>query len=292
MSPEMSAPHLLAIPDYAGDTPIVIMTGGSGFLGRHVAARLASRGLRIIPVARRNMPWAVQVEDYRNSPGGDVLIHLAEEPNRLEVNRRGESYILESAKVMFELTGRFGRDTIYASSGVVYGDQNEAPCAIGMPISANDTYSRSKLTNEEIVLDAGGCVVRLSNLFGPGMATNNVMSDIMRQVPGDGPLSVRDDSPVRDFLSVTDAAVAFGLIIEKRFRGIVNVGSGVGTSVRALAEMALRGAGQQDRKIVATTPSLRRSINVLDISETSKVLGWTPTAPLQQLSEFLAMKQR
>lgn len=277
-------------PSYPSDTPIVVTTGGSGFLGRHVAEHLASAGLHVIPVARRNVPWAVQVEDYRNSPGGDMLVHLAEEPNRVEVNRRGESYIQQSAALLIDLVERFGRNTLYASSGVVYGDQNEAPCSIDMPVIEADTYSRSKLLNERIVLEAGGCVVRLSNLFGSGMAANNVMSDIMRQVPGEGSLRVRDDAPVRDFLPVTDAAAAFGLIVSEGFRGIVNVGSGVGTSVRTLAEVALRGAGQQYREIVSTAPSLRRSINVLDISATRELLGWSPTDPIRQLSDFLAQR--
>jgi UDP-glucose 4-epimerase len=276
--------------NYPSDTPIVVMTGGSGFLGRHVAEHLVSAGLHVIPVARRNVPWAVQIEDYRNSPDGDILVHLAEEPNRVEVNRRGESYIQQSAALLNDLVERFGRNTLYASSGVVYGDQNEAPCSIDMPVIEADTYSRSKLLNERIVLEAGGCVVRLSNLFGSGMAANNVMSDIMRQVPGEGSLRVRDNAPVRDFLPVTDAAAAFGLIVSEGFRGIVNVGSGVGTSVRTLAEIALRGAGQQYREIVSTAPSLRRSVNVLDISATRKLLGWSPTDPIRQLSDFLAQR--
>lgn len=244
-----------------------------------------------MPVARRYMPWAVQVEDYRNSPTGDVLIHLAEEPNRSKVNQLGEDYILHSVDVVKDLVARFGRDTIYASSGVVYGDQNDGPCRVSAPVSAGDVYSRSKLLNEKIVLEAGGSVVRLSNLFGIGMAVNNVISDIIRQVPGEGPLTVRDDMPVRDFLPIADAARAFSLIVQNGFRGIVNVGSGVGTSVRALAELALQRAGQEEREIVATTPSLKRSVNVLDISETWKALGWAPDAPLQRLSEFMVMRQ-
>ena len=48
--------------------------------------------------------------------------------------------------------------------------------------------------------------MRLANVYGPGMAANNVMSDILGQVPGDGPLVVRDIAPVRDYLWIEDAA--------------------------------------------------------------------------------------
>lgn len=280
-----------AMPDYAGEAPIVIITGASGFLGGYVAERLARLGFRVVPVARRNMPWAVEVEDYRNSPRGDVLIHLAEEPNRSKVNQLGENYILQSVELVRDLVARFGRDTIYISSGVVYGDQNDSPCRIDAQVYGMDVYCRAKLLNEKIIMDAGGCVVRLSNLFGAGNAGNNVLYDITRQVPGDGPLTIRDYLPVRDFLSVSDAARAIGMIVQDDFRGMVNVGSGIGTSVHALVELALAHAGQEHRVIVATAPSSRRSMNVLDISETRKMLGWVPDAPLQRLSEFMVKRQ-
>ena len=63
--------------------------------------------------------------------------------------------------------------------GVVYGDENKEPCRVDMPVIANDAYSKLKLRNEQIVLDSGGVVVRLSNLFGIGMTTGTVMSDIV-----------------------------------------------------------------------------------------------------------------
>ena len=266
----------------------VVVTGASGFVGRYLTAYLASCGFNVTPVSRRPSAGMFAVQDYSQCPPGDALVHLAEEPNRGKVNRLGAQYVIESAIVVKALSSRFRQSMIYASSGMVYGDQNESPCRIGTPIAGTDVYSCSKLRNEQIVLEAGGAVARLSNLIGIGMATNNVISDIIHQIFGSGSLHVRDDRPVRDFLSVSDATAGFGALVESEFRGIVNIGSGVGTSVRALAELALGIAGQQDRTIIATEPSCRRSINVLDITETSKALGWAPVRSLKsQLSELL-----
>lgn len=269
----------------------VVVTGAAGFLGRALISHLASKELVVIPVSRRPLPRMHQVQDYSESPSGDILIHLAEEPDRGKVNRLGQTYMNYASDVMKALSNLPCPRIIYASSGVVYGDENESPCGIDMPIVADDVYSRSKLLNEQIVLDSGGVVVRLSNLFGDGMSANNVMSDIIRQVPGIGPLRVRDDKPVRDYLHMSDAASAFGLLIESRYCGIVNVGSGIETSVRTLAELALASVGQTTREIIATAPSTRRSINVLDISETMKVLDWTPVSSLQdQLNRLIHNK--
>jgi len=271
----------------------VVITGASGFVGRALTAYLTNSGLTAIPVSRHSLPGMTRVQDYSQAPAGDFLIHLAEEPDRCKVNQLGDSYMLYASSMIKALSSRFHQRIIYASSGVVYGDENEGPCRVGMPVVATDVYSKSKLLNEQIVLDSGGAVVRLSNLFGDGMSTNNVMSDIIRQVPGTGPLRVRDDKPVRDYLHVLDAASAFGLLVKSTCCGIVNVGSGIGTSVRRLAELSLLAVRQDDREIIATEPSSRRSINILDISETTKLLDWSPAVSLKdQLAQLIFNKAK
>lgn len=270
----------------------IVITGAAGFLGRFLTAYLVNNGLNVIPVSRRWLPGMHQVQDYSQSPRGDILIHLAEEPDRSKVNQMGEAYMFYAGRTIKSLSRRFDQRIIYASSGVVYGDENENPCKVGMPVVASDLYGKSKLINEQIVLDSGGAVVRFSNLFGDGMSANNVMSDILRQVPGIGPLHVRDDKPVRDYLHVSDAASAFISLVENNYHGIVNVGSGIGTSVRALAELALASVAQENREIVATEPSSRRSINILDISETKKILDWSPASSLKnQLAQLIYSKE-
>jgi len=260
----------------------IVITGASGFVGRYLTAHLKLTDACVIPVSRRECPGVLQVDDYSQSPTGDILIHLAENPDRAKVNMSGDHYKTEASNLVKFLSERPGQKIIYASSGVVYGNKNEAPCRVDMPVQATDTYSETKLLNEKIVLESGGAVVRLSNLFGDGMATSNVMTDILKQIPGDGPVKVRDDKPVCDFLHVSDAVSAFGLLVESSYCGILNVGSGIGTSIRALAKILLMAANQDERKIVATQPSLMNSINILDISETNEVLGWHPGASLNE----------
>lgn len=257
-----------------------MITGASGFLGRHLTALLEDTGLSVRPVSRRPLFGMHLVQDYSETPAGDVLIHLAELADRAEVNRLGQRYVTRAASVLASLSRSYER-IIYASSGVVYGDEREFASRVDAPVLATDAYSESKLLNERIALDSGGTVVRLSNLFGIGMAKGNVMSEILHQIPKAGTIHVRDDKPVRDYLHVDEAAVAISMLLERPYDGIVNVGSGIGTSVRTLAELILSLAGQTGREIVATAPSTRRSITVLDISDTAKLLGWTPRASLE-----------
>src|SRR4051794_23749793 len=95
--------------DGIGKPTIAAITGAGGFLGRHVAACLEGLELQVVRVSRREMPGCVRIDDYRNTPQADVLIHLAEEPDRAKVNQLGEHYIRQSADVVTELTRRFGR---------------------------------------------------------------------------------------------------------------------------------------------------------------------------------------
>jgi nucleoside-diphosphate-sugar epimerase len=269
----------------------VAITGASGFLGGYLNEHLKAAGFTVIPYSRRPLPGMSQVQDYGQIPNADFVIHLAEEADRKKVNKMGGACLDNATDVLKILSRRFGKRVIYASSGVVYGDENMVPCRVDIPVMAKDAYSKLKLRNEQVVLGSGGVVIRLSNLFGIGMTTGTVMSDIINQIPGSGPLHIRDDKPVRDFLPVTESTSAFGRIIEGDFSGVLNVGSGIGTSINSLARLFLESVGQEDREIIVTQPSSRISINVLDISKTMKAIGWSPDFSLKkQLSQLLAVR--
>ena len=264
----------------------VIVTGATGFLGRHLAPLLDDE-CDLVLTTRGFNSGMVHVDDYAHVPDGDILIHLAETADRSSVNRAGDGYQSLSTNLVQHLSERFKGRIIYASSGAVYGDKSSSPYIINSPVAFVDTYSAAKIRAEELVLSAGGTVVRLANLFGHGMSQGNVLSDIFRQVPGNGPLFVRDETPVRDFLSVDDAATIFALLTRSRLPGIFNAGSGIGISIRQLALMALALTGGAGRAILATHPKSDRSINVLDISKTVEALNWVPSLPIENyISEF------
>ena len=268
------------------NVPRIVVTGGSGFLARAVIARLTAIGLPCLAVSRRRGPGLHQVADYADTPAADILIHLAEESDRAKANLLGEAYLEHAATVVEKLLDR-GRTFVYASSGVVYGDAGATPFGSDADVEPTDVYSRSKIRNEALALSAGGTVLRLSNLFGVGMSPCNVVSDIANQLGRTAPLVVRDDAPVRDFLSVNEAANAIVLLAQTPQPGIFNIGSGLGVSIRELALLALRAVKQQNREIVVAHPSGRRSVNILDISDTKRCLGWGATySPLDSLGNY------
>ena len=113
------------------------------------------------------------------------------------------------------------------------------------------------------------------------MSPRNVVSTVLAQIPGTGAVEVLDDSPVRDFLWVEDAAEALATMALATPNGIYNVGSGSGTTIRALALLAVDLAGQSGRNVSSRLPpSVPPSSLVLDASATSSSFGWHPRVAL------------
>ena len=267
----------------------VVITGASGFLGGYVLQILSSqKNVEVIPVTRRNIADWCSVSDYAQSPEGDVLIHLAEDNDRTQVARSGEVYEESALNTLTALLEKGYRRVVYASSSVLYGDAGVHAHRSNDPIESTDAYTRIKRKSELAVLKLpGGIVVRLANIYGPGMSNKNVMSAILPQIPGEGALKVMYTNPIRDFIWVEDAAecimaLALDGFKERGESRLFNVGTGVGTSIGSLAEMALGIAGQPNRVVHAQYASDRPSSLILDFSDTTSACGWKPKTSLRQ----------
>ena len=267
----------------------VVVTGASGFLGGHIVRLMASlQNVQTIAVTRQDIPDFYRVSDYSQTPVGDVLIHLAENNDRVLVAKSGQAYEDTVLNTLVALVNKGYRRVVYASSSVLYGDADMHAHFPTDPIQIQDAYTRVKRLSELAVLGLpGGVAARLANIYGPGMSKNNVMSAILRQIPGEGALEVMDTNPVRDFVWVEDAAegivaLALGNLRQQNGCGLFNIGTGVGTSIGVLAELALKIAGQPDRLVCSKRLSDSRSTLVLNSSATTAACGWYPKTPLWQ----------
>jgi len=265
------------------ETMKLVVTGASGFLGQAVMRNLTHAGADAVGVTRHRLPGLVHVANYADVPGGDVLVHLAEASDRQWVEAHADSYERTALLTLESLLGKGFQRVVYASSAVLYGDQSEVAHCVGDPVQVVDAYTRLKYTSEQAVLGHFGTVARLVNLYGPGMATTNVLSTILKQLPLTGPIRVFDATPVRDFLWINDAARALSAMAIGGASGIFNVGTGVGTSIQQLADTVLIAAGQSVRSVESEPQRDRKPSSLLvDISQTEATFGWRPDITLPE----------
>jgi nucleoside-diphosphate-sugar epimerase len=150
-------------------------------------------------------------------------------------------------------------------------------------IVVNDAYAALKRSGELAVLDwNGGVVARLSNVYGPAMAEGNAVSTILRQIPGEGPVCVKDTRPVRDFLWVGDAARGLAAMAVGAAGGLFNLATGTGMSIGALAMTALAAAGEPVRAVVGQNRGNGASTTILSPARTADTYGWRPEVSVRQ----------
>jgi nucleoside-diphosphate-sugar epimerase len=273
----------------------VAVLGAGGFVGRHIVRELASRGHSVhawtldVPPEGSPGTWR-QVDLDHFEPRelvADVAIHVAE-PSVLGDATQQQRNVERAARVVAASVAR----VIYASSGVVYGDGADTPRTEDAPTYASSPYAAAKLAVEaSLRTEPRATIVRLTNVYGRGMSPANVLSDILGQTRSAGPLRVRDLAPVRDYLHVEDAARGFADLAERSVTGVMNFGTGVGSSVADLARIACRAAGTPERELIATSPRDGTSTLVLDAGRARRELGWSPLISIEEGITRLVQEQ-
>jgi len=137
-------------------------------------------------------------------------------------------------------------------------------------------------------------IVRPPNVYGPydnfdpegGMV---VPSLIRRAVEGERPLTVwGDGSPVRDFIHARDVAAGMLLVMERGLGKPVNLGSGTGVSIRRLVEVVVGALGEECDIVWDTTKPAGDKMRVLDTSR-AQSFGFRPSVSLEEgIAETMA----
>ena len=243
----------------------VIVTGASGFIGRNLTTALAMQGNTVWPVARRPLPGegggvAHRVEDYGDTPAtsGATLVHLAETSDVAAAETAGEDHIRANLDRLDALLGKGYPRVVYISSALGRG-----------------VYGRAKAACEKRVLAAGGAVVRLTSVYGPGMSKATVLSNILAQVPGSDALRIRDGGAERDFLWIGDAAEGLARIALGRAVGRFDLGTGRPVQIGDLARLVLELAGELRRPVVETmAPGTLSERLIIDPGPVEQAFGW------------------
>lgn len=299
------------MPFRFSDRPVLV-TGGAGFIGSHLAERLVAEGCEVHVMddlsggVRSNVPeGAVFHElDIRSREAAALfgehnfaaLCHLAAQMDvrrsvadpkfDAEVNVLGFLNLLEAGrqtgleKVAFASTG-----------GAIYGEPDSSvndggPQPESHPTLPMSPYGITKLVSEHYLRFYGqtygieSAALRFGNVYGPRQNPHGeagVVAIFAQRLLRGEPITINGPgTQTRDYVFVKDVVAAFMAALEKEATDIYNVGTGVETDVNQLFHHInrLTEAGADEIHGPAKAGEQQRS--VLDISHTSDALGWMP----------------
>lgn len=178
------------------------------------------------------------------------------------------------------------------------GDQLEPrPTDEGKPLHPTSVYATSKRDQEELVLNVCGAygipavALRYFNVYGPRQSLSNPYTGVAaifssRIINEQAPLLFEDGHQSRDFVHVSDIAKANLLALEadEAAGSVINVGTGVQTSLLTLCELLLNHYGRQDRLRPEVVGRFREGDIrhcFADISAAREKLGFEPSVALQ-----------
>lgn len=184
---------------------------------------------------------------------------------------------------------------VFASSSSVYADGNGKPVSEDAITCPASTYANNKLACEHLLgiyqLNYGvpGTVLRFFNVYGPRQLNSSPYSGVIslfcaRALRGE-PLVVHGDgTQTRDFVFITDVASAIRAALERTAANgaIINVGRGVATTIRDLAESVrkLVGSPSEIRFVDPRPGSIYRSCAMIE--RATSVLGFRPAVDLDE----------
>jgi UDP-glucose 4-epimerase len=237
-----------------------IVTGGSGFLGSHVADHLVAQGHEVVvydvqPTTRHvsivgdlldqaALARAFDGMDFVCHLGAIGDVYLAGEKPALaaSVNVAGTANVCEAA-----LAAKVGR-VVAASTWEVYGEPHYQPIDEKHPLDPDHPYNITKLAGERLALASGRLkglnvvALRLGTAFGTRMRPNSVFSIFIRKALAGEPITIQGSgSQGRQFTHAKDIGRAFEVALTKGASGSVyNIVGDRMVSIRELAELVTK----------------------------------------------------
>lgn len=290
-----------------------LITGGAGFIGTALSNRLASLGhsVRVLDDCSTGDPGQLSA-DVSFTKGNvsdktllwtllqevDCVFHLAA---RVSVP---ESMLFPSGYNHVNVTGTVTlmeavRDTrvkrvVLASSGAIYGDQTQIPYQESFEVKPRSPYAVSKLAAEHYVRTIGlqtnveAVCLRIFNAYGPGQrippSHPPIIPSYLKHALSNSSIIVHGSgAQTRDYIYVDDvinamvtASTAVGVDQE-----VINIGSGVETSVLELVRLIRLVTGRKPEEIFNPHKSEGTSRMCADISKAYEKLHFLPMVPLE-----------
>jgi nucleoside-diphosphate-sugar epimerase len=306
----------------------VLLTGGAGFIGSHIAERLLAGGHSVVVLDNLYAGKMQNLKRYSDDPnfrfvkgdirdkktvdaamaGIDAVIHQAAITSvPLSIKNPKFVYSVNVAATMSLLESCVKNEVarfVFASSSSVYGAAKKMPVSENAPTRPLSPYGESKLHVEKYCqkfwnehgLDT--VCLRYFNVYGPRQTAGQYAGVISRffdrlknKLP---PIIYGDGKQTRDFVYVDDVveATILALDCEKAAGKIVNIGTGKATSLNQFSRTfmkLMRCSNIKPKYVAPRAGDIRHSL--ADITKAKEILGYRPKVSLEQgLKRFIEWK--
>jgi GDP-L-fucose synthase len=286
----------------------VVVTGGAGFLGKPTVRMLGELGAEVQVPRSATHDLTDPLACKEALAGAQVVLHLAANVGGIGYNRRNPGPLIRDNMAMglnvFEACRELGVSKLVAACSVCaypkftpvpfkeddlwvgYPEESNAPYGLAkkMLIVLSDSYRR------QYGLDS--CVPVIANLYGPDdnfdLEDSHVIAAMVNKyvtAAADGEREVvlwGTGEPSREFLYVDDAARALVLAAERADTSApFNIGTGIETKIRDLAELVAAAAGFEGETVWDTSRPDGQPTRYLDVTRAAELIGFRAETPLE-----------
>jgi dTDP-glucose 4,6-dehydratase len=288
----------------------LIITGGAGFVGANLAQYALKKGYRVNIVDTKDRLHRIRcmnlysdpcfifsplnlTEDYFSFDDVSAIIHLAALPQvdySLHYPEQVTTNNIISLLKLMHYALKYKIPIIFTSSVEIYGGNEGEPFSETHAYNPLSPYAASKVAGEALmhsyIASFGliGCIVRLTNLYGPWQAPDRIIPRLITQTLSNYPCEI-DQSRLRDFLYVEDAIKALLDIIDKSlWNETFNLSSGHGYDSFQIISL-LQEVSEKTISVSFVDTKQKDGRGKVLISSSQKLqtmLEWEPSISLQE----------